>query len=189
MKKDWRGIIENVFEKSIFVFNSIKKQNYYNNFLLLSLNWQEAFFSFLRFNSFFYKFILMEITAYESEIIKNMSYFYKTNNEFKNTPIIVIYNFFSFFFTKRFFILFFLSSKCNISTISHYFLSANWLERETAEMYGINFRKKWDSRNLLLEYSFDENPLLKSFPLTGYEEIKYDFHSNWIIRKKVTLQI
>jgi NADH:ubiquinone oxidoreductase subunit C len=34
-------------------------------------------------------------------------------------------------------------------------------------MYGINFKNKSDNRSLLLDYSRNENPMLKDFPTEG----------------------
>jgi NADH:ubiquinone oxidoreductase subunit C len=42
-------------------------------------------------------------------------------------------------------------------------------------MFGINYSSKRDVRKLLLDYSKNENPLLKDFPTEGFSEIFYDF--------------
>jgi NADH:ubiquinone oxidoreductase subunit C len=41
-------------------------------------------------------------------------------------------------------------------------------------MLGINFFDKLDSRKLMLDYSFEGNPLLKQFSSIGYDELEYD---------------
>jgi NADH:ubiquinone oxidoreductase subunit C len=41
-------------------------------------------------------------------------------------------------------------------------------------MYGVNFLFKKDSRNLLLDYTILENPLLKSYPCIGTTEVVYN---------------
>ena len=41
-------------------------------------------------------------------------------------------------------------------------------------MYGINMYGKLDSRNLLLDYTMIENPLLKSYPCVGVTEVFYN---------------
>ena len=48
--------------------------------------------------------------------------------------------------------------------------TANWHERETAEMFGITFRNHPDPRNLLLPEGWKVHPLKKDFPLYGTEE-------------------
>jgi NADH-quinone oxidoreductase subunit C len=46
---------------------------------------------------------------------------------------------------------------------------ADWLERETAEMFGITFRGHPDPRNLLLDEDMTIHPLLKAHPLAEIE--------------------
>lgn len=42
-------------------------------------------------------------------------------------------------------------------------------------MYGTLIDTIYDTRNLLLEYSFTDNPMLKSYPTEGFVDIYYDF--------------
>lgn len=53
--------------------------------------------------------------------------------------------------------------------------NAIWLERELSEMYGGPLLSIYDTRNLLLEYSFTENPMVKTYPTEGFIDIYYDF--------------
>jgi NADH-quinone oxidoreductase subunit C len=48
--------------------------------------------------------------------------------------------------------------------------TANWHERETAEMFGIIFNNHPDPRKLLLPDTWNVHPLRKDFPLYGTEE-------------------
>jgi hypothetical protein len=57
---------------------------------------------------------------------------------------------------------------------SEFFSGATWPERETAEMFGINFYLKLDARRLMLDYSFGYHPLVKNFPTMGFKEVIYD---------------
>lgn len=186
MKKDWRGVIENVLEKSHVTYSSVKKQNFYNLFVVVPNNLFITLINLIKYNMFFYKTSLSEVTAYEGELKYNIKN--KKKNFLTKTPVIVIYNFYSHIFQKRLFILLYANKFKTTNSIAHLFLNASWLEREAGEMYGIHFRNQWDSRNLLLEYSFNQHPLLKSFPTTGYEEVKYDLTTNWIVRTKITMQ-
>lgn len=61
-----------------------------------------------------------------------------------------------------------------ISTISNLFSSAGWLEREVWDMYGVYFSGHKDLRRILTDYGFSGYPLRKDFPLTGYNEVRYD---------------
>ena len=48
-------------------------------------------------------------------------------------------------------------------------------------MYGLIFFNKNDFRRLLLDYSKNDNPLLKDFPLEGLNETFFNFFENQII--------
>lgn len=61
-----------------------------------------------------------------------------------------------------------------ISTVSDLFSSAGWLEREVWDMYGVYFSGHKDLRRILTDYGFSGYPLRKDFPLTGYNEVRYD---------------
>lgn len=50
-----------------------------------------------------------------------------------------------------------------------------WLERELTEMYGTVIQTRHDARNLLLEYSFSETPMVKTYPAEGCLDVYYDF--------------
>ena len=70
------------------------------------------------------------------------------------------------------------SSNKKVESIDMVYKNANWLERETSEMFGIQYLNKKDNRSLLLDYSRNEFPMLKDFPCEGYYEIYYDFFEN-----------
>lgn len=59
-------------------------------------------------------------------------------------------------------------------SLSTLFSSANWIERECWDMFGVFFTNHPDLRRILTDYGFDGFPLRKDFPLTGYIEIRYD---------------
>ena len=58
-------------------------------------------------------------------------------------------------------------SDCSIDTVSSVWKSANWAERETYDMYGINFKGHPDLRRMYMPEEFEYHPLRKDFPLTG----------------------
>ncbi len=65
--------------------------------------------------------------------------------------------------------------------------TANWFERETYDMYGIQFSGHPDLRRILTDYGFSGFPLRKDFPLTGYVEVRYDDDQKRVVYEPVKL--
>lgn len=74
-----------------------------------------------------------------------------------------------------------------IDSVTSLFMSAGWLEREIFDMFGIIFSGNLDIRRILNDYSFVGHPLLKSFPMTGFNEMSYKAKENIINFNNVTL--
>ena len=62
----------------------------------------------------------------------------------------------------------------SLDSVSSLYSSANWVEREAWDMFGIFFKNHPDLRRLLTDYGFDGHPLRKDFPLNGYTAVRYD---------------
>ena len=75
-----------------------------------------------------------------------------------------------------------------ISSITKIFPSANWMEREVFDMYGIKFKNHPDLRRILTDYGFDGYPLRKDFPLTGFNEVRYSEKEKKVIYEQVKLE-
>lgn len=67
------------------------------------------------------------------------------------------------------------------------FPAADWFEREAYDMYGILFSGHPDLRRLLTDYGFQGHPLRKDFPLTGYQEVRYDDEQKRVVYEPVKL--
>ncbi len=72
-------------------------------------------------------------------------------------------------------------------SVAHIFKAGCWYEREAFDMFGIKFNNCPDMRRILTDYGFVGHPLLKSFPLSGHVQIKYDKQLEKVIYEPVKL--
>ena len=82
----------------------------------------------------------------------------------------------------------YINEKTEIPTIIKIFPSANWMEREVFDMYGITFKDHPDLRRILTDYNFEGHPLRKDFPLTGHAEVRYNEDKKKVIYESVKLE-
>jgi NADH-quinone oxidoreductase subunit C len=75
----------------------------------------------------------------------------------------------------------------SIPSVTEVFSSANWLEREVWDMYGLYFAGHPDLRRILTDYGFEGHPQRKDFPLTGHVEMRYDEDQKRVVYEPVKL--
>ena len=100
----------------------------------------------------------------------------------------VIYNLLSMHHNQRVRVKVSLSERDEIPSITDIYASSDWYEREVFDMYGIKFLGHRDLRRILTDYGFRGHPLRKDFPLTGYNEVRYDEVRKRVVYEPVSLQ-
>ena len=133
----------------------------------------------------------------------NVVTFLKTNNETKFRQLIeitavdypekeerfrLVYLLLSHEYNKRIIIDYSINENREISSLTAIFPSANWMEREVFDMYGLKFKNHPDLRRILTDYGFEGHPLRKDFPLTGHNEVRYSEEQKKVIYEPVKLE-
>ena len=139
----------------------------------------------------------------DSEDLIDVVLFVKTNNHTKFRQLIditvvdyperskrfkIVYLFLSHEFNQRMILSYNISENEVIASLTPIFPSANWMEREVFDMYGVNFKDHPDLRRILTDYGFEGHPLRKDFPLTGHTEVRYNEGQKKVVSEPVKLE-
>jgi len=177
-----------VFEKLNTKLWLSKKLNINHSLILIPQNWFYAINVFLKKELFLNNISLIENTAIDlTNYNLNNSKFdnYDLINYFYKNNLLLLYNYYNYFCKSKITLFIILNNLTkSIDSVDRLFNNANWLERETSEMYGISYKWKTDTRKLLLDYSKIENPMLKEFQCEGTQDTFYSIFENQVITLK-----
>ena len=100
----------------------------------------------------------------------------------------IVYLLLSHELNQRIILNFFINENQQIPSLTKIFPSANCMEREIFDMYGVKFTDHPDLRRILTDYGFEGYPLRKDFPLTGYNEVRYSESEKKVVYEPVKLE-
>ena len=100
----------------------------------------------------------------------------------------LVYMLLSHEFNNRIILNYLINEHEVIPSITELFPSANWMEREVFDRYGIKFKDHPDLRRILTDYNFEGFPLRKDFPLTGHNEVRYNENEKKVLYEPVKLE-
>ena len=139
----------------------------------------------------------------DCEDLINVILFLKTNKDTKFRQLIeittvdypennkrfkMVYLLLSHQFNQRILISYLINENELIPSLCKIFPSANWMEREVFDMYGVKFKDHPDLRRILTDYGFQGHPLRKDFPLTGHTEVRYSEDKKKVVIEPVKLE-
>ena len=101
----------------------------------------------------------------------------------------VVYHLLSLKHNRRLRLRSFISGQpARIASVTPIWASANWLEREAFDLFGIIFDGHPDLRRILTDYGFIGHPFRKDFPLEGNVEVRYDPEQGRVVYQPVTIK-
>ena len=139
----------------------------------------------------------------DNEDLLDVILFLKTNKDTKFKQLIdittvdypenskrfkMIYLFLSHQFNQRIIISSLINENEVVPSLTKVFPSANWMEREVFDMYGVKFKDHPNLRRILTDYGFEGYPLRKDFPLSGHLEVRYSEDEKKVIYEPVKLE-
>ena len=141
-------------------------------YIFIPANWIVPINNILRKESSFCQTFLADITAIDSTSYNATNW--EVNSFLKKNKKFPIYNYYCLTTKTRLTFILELENGSEIESVDTIFRGASWAERELAEMYGVSYRNKQDTRKILLDYSSEYNPLCKSFSVESSHDVFYN---------------
>ena len=163
------------FIDNIKIFTS--KKNTDNHLLVFVYSLGPEIINFLKLSLCSYKLSLMDITGVDLTKLNNYNLFFNVGDTYLAPKLFercIIYNVIDYSNNGRYGFFYFMPEKLYSCSVSDFFYNAHWLERELVEFFNVNIIARSDTRNLLLDYNFTGNPLLKHYPTEGHREIFFN---------------
>ena len=170
-----------VFEKinsKLWSSNVLKPNNY---FVFINKEW------FYPINLFFKNELLLSnsylVENFAVDTLKFTKFNELLNNFFNKHRVLIFYSYYFYSVKVKLHVIILLNFflKESLTSVDKVYPNAGWIERELSEMSNVNFVFKKDIRKLLLDYSKNEYPMLKDFPVEGFSEVFYDFFEDQTI--------
>lgn len=166
------------YTKQIRMFSSAKCANNQLFIVLYGLSGEVALYIKNTINGYFYS--LIDIIGLDISKLKNYKLFFNLEAwafEARHCNRLNYYNMLDYKTSQRTILASFSSVGSSIQSVETTFCNANWVERELVEFFGSIIPDRTDTRNLLLDYNLQVNPLLKTYPTEGHQELFFNYLS------------
>lgn len=173
-------ILTYFLKKNFFFKIFFLKQLYVNHIYVYLKHTIREILYFCKLSLYTYFTTLVDLIGVDLSNLPNYNFITKILEQSK-TPafkFLIIYNLLDYNTSYRIIFNSFYTKRTTELSLHHLYRNSSWLERELVEFFGFQIDKQYDTRNLLLDYHFIWNPLLKSFPVEGYQEIFYNFSTH-----------
>jgi NADH:ubiquinone oxidoreductase subunit C len=105
----------------------------------------------------------------------------------KSYRFVIIYKLLTTTFNSRISLIQYTNDCTALSSCVHLYNSANWLEREIWDLFGVFFTNHPDLRRILTDYGFVGHPLRKDFPLSGFNEVFFNESIQLVSYQRISL--
>ena len=172
MQRDVVGLFLLIFNYGIRFWSLGRQRSCTTLYMVVNSFLLRGFLAVLRLNSLIGKIFLIDLTAFEGGGGVRM----------------LLYSFYLPMFNLKLFIAVEGGGGTGLESGSDYFHGLTWLEREVFEFFGCRIQGMFDTRHLLLDYTFSGHPLLNQFPVCGFEEVFFDSRARWLVYRPLRLR-